>query len=245
MAAIHEGKDKTAEDMMARPPWRRIALWVVAVIVLINLVVGWYWSRTPDIFWVNQKSGGEGYVVGYATTDTLIRVAETLLDKPGGFLSNDRTPPSVFLDNMPNWEFGVLQQVRDLARVMRNDYSRSQSQSREDPDLAPAEAAFFVDHKSWILPRPESEYRTGIEGFRRYRDASRVLRPHHNGPLSWQTRDYSTLACGVVFEYTRYDAKGRLEGTGETFTVDADQVFKAIGQNFNDDLIPPGGLPGI
>jgi glutamate synthase (NADPH/NADH) small chain len=50
---------------------------------------------------------------------------------------------------------------------------------------------------------------------------------------------------GVVFEYTRYDAKGRLEGTGETFTVDADQVFKAIGQNFNDDLIPPGGLPGI
>jgi hypothetical protein len=79
-------------------------------------------------------------------------------------------PPSVFLDNMPNWEFGVLQQVRDLARVMRNDYSRSQSQSREDADIAAAEPAFFVDHRSWILPRPESEYRRAAEGFRRYRD---------------------------------------------------------------------------
>jgi hypothetical protein len=100
----------------------------------------------------------------------LIRVAETLLDKPGGYLTNDRTPPSVFLDNVPNWERGVLQQVRDLARVIRNDYSRSQSQSREDDDVRDAEQAFFIDNNSWIFPASESEYRGAIEGFRRYRD---------------------------------------------------------------------------
>ncbi len=155
---------------LEKPLWLKIVAGVLAVVVVLMLGLGWYWSRTPDLLWVTHKSSGEQLVVGYATTDTLVRVAETMLDKPGGFLSNDRMPPGVFLDNIPNWEFGVLQQVRDLARVIRNDYSRSQSQSREDPDIAAAEPAFFVNHQSWVLPRPESEYRNAINGFARYRD---------------------------------------------------------------------------
>ena len=54
---------------------------------------------------------------------------DVLLHKRGGYFSNDILPPWVFLDNVPNWEFGVLTQVRDLARAMRNDFSRSQTQS--------------------------------------------------------------------------------------------------------------------
>lgn len=50
---------------------------------------------------------------------------------------------------------------------------------------------------------------------------------------------------GVVFEYTRKNAQGRLEGSDEYFTLEADQVFKAIGQNFNPDLLQPGELPEI
>jgi hypothetical protein len=101
-------------------------------------------------------------VTGFTTTATLIELAETLLDKRGGFLSNDVSPPGVLLDNVPNWEFGVLVQVRDMARVMRNDLSRSQSQSAEDPDLANAEGKFFFDNSSWMFPQSESEYRAGI-----------------------------------------------------------------------------------
>ena len=71
-----------------------------------------------------------------ATVDTLIRVAETLLEKNGGYLTNDKLPPFVFLDNIPSWELGVVNQMRDLGRVMRDDYTRSQSQSKEDPDVA-------------------------------------------------------------------------------------------------------------
>jgi hypothetical protein len=163
-------RKKTADDMMHRPLWQKVTGYALLVLLLINLGFGWYWSRTPDVFWVSEMPSGSSSVVGYATTDTLIRVAETLLEKPGGYLTNDVTPPSVFLDNIPNWEFGVLQQVRDLARVSRNDYSRSQSQSREDPDLAIAEQKFFIDNHSWILPRSEAEYRDAIEGFRNYRD---------------------------------------------------------------------------
>jgi len=156
--------------MMKRPLWQKITGYTLLVLLLINLGFGWYWSRSPDVFWVNEMPAGTSNIVGYATTDTLIRVAETLLDKPGGYLTNDVMPPSVFLDNIPNWEAGVLQQVRDLARVTRNDYSRSQSQSREDPDLAIAEQKFFIDNNSWILPRTEAEYHDAIEGFRDYRD---------------------------------------------------------------------------
>ena len=42
--------------------------------------------------------------------------------------------------------------------------------------------------------------------------------------------------CGVEFERTRIDANGRLEGTGETFSLPADMLFKAIGQNFDAKL---------
>ncbi len=36
-------------------------------------------------------------------------------------------------------------------------------------------------------------------------------------------------AVGLVCEYSR-DVKGKLQGTGETFTLEADMIFKAIGQ---------------
>ncbi|MDA0679864.1 MAG: DUF2333 family protein [Proteobacteria bacterium] len=163
-------RKETVDDLLHRPLWQKIVAFAVLILVLVNIGLGWYWSRTPDVFWVNEMPSGDTTIVGYATTDTLIRVAETLLDKPGGYLTNDVSPPSVFLDNIPNWELGVLQQVRDLARVTRNDYSRSQSQSREDSDLALAEQKFFIDNNSWILPRTESEYRDAIDGFKDYRD---------------------------------------------------------------------------
>ncbi len=47
----------------------------------------------------------------------------------------------------------------------------------------------------------------------------------------------------VEFEYTREEA-GKLAGTGETFTLDADMVFKAIGQTFLADSLD-GAVAGI
>jgi len=37
--------------------------------------------------------------------------------------------------------------------------------------------------------------------------------------------------AGIELEYTRLSADGRLAGTGESLTLEADIVFKAIGQN--------------
>jgi hypothetical protein len=155
--------------------WWSLGLFLVTYAVVV-VVLGIYWSRSPDTFDVKesavQMAGGDEskLVPGYVTTATAIRIGETLLDKPGGYLSNDMTPPGVYLDNIPNWEFGVLTELRDLARAMRNDFSRSQTQSVEDKDLQVAEPQFNFDSESWILPSTESAYRKGLNALDSYLD---------------------------------------------------------------------------
>ncbi|WP_339486783.1 DUF2333 family protein [Pseudomonas sp. EL_65y_Pfl2_R95] len=147
---------------------------LLCIYLLVALVIGWYWSQEPDQFSVQQhaesaaQNAQRQMVNGYTTVETLKYVATTLLNKPGGYLSNDLAPPGLWLDNMPSWELGVLVQVRDLSRAMRKDFSRSQSQSTEDVDLAKAEPRFNFDNKSWALPASESEYREGIKSLDRY-----------------------------------------------------------------------------
>ncbi len=157
----------------ARWWWRRWR-WLVALAIVIGAVawgVSFYWSREPNVLWVVRDTPEGGRVaIGYSTVNTLIDVIDWMLDKPGGYLSNDVLPPGVWLDNMPSFEFGVLTQCRDLARVLRNYYSRSQSQSVEDDDLAVAEPALNTDNRSWLLPPAESKYREAAGALRRYRD---------------------------------------------------------------------------
>jgi hypothetical protein len=137
-------------------------------------LIGWYWSQEPGTFAVQQQAQAaaeksqRALVSGYTTVETLKTVASTLLDKDGGYLSNDIAPPGLWLDNMPSWEYGVVVQVRDMSRALRKDFARSQSQSTEDPDLAKAEPRFNFDNKSWALPATEQEYREGIKSLDRY-----------------------------------------------------------------------------
>lgn len=143
----------------------RWGLWALAGLLLLDVALGWYWSDEPDTLEVRPAPSG---IVGATTTRSLIQVSETLLDKPGGYLSNDMLPHRLWLDNMPSWEYGALVQIRDMARVMRRDLSRSQSQSSEDPSLAIAEPQFNFDSRSWIMPATESEYRRGIRALENY-----------------------------------------------------------------------------
>jgi hypothetical protein len=154
----------------------KLLLIVVVFYLLIAMIMGMYWSSEPDSFSVREHTRATANamqrepVTGFATTATMIRIAETLLDKPGGYITNDIFPPGLWLDNVPNWEFGVLVQVRDLARAMRQDISRAQSQSSEDADLIIAEPQLHFDSDSWAIPSTESEYRRGITALKRYLD---------------------------------------------------------------------------
>ena len=150
-----------------------IRMFIVTLILLIIFFM-LYWSNEPDQFDVNSNAKyaadnlNVSVVNGFTTTATLAHLVETLLDKSGGFTENDRIPPGVLLDNMPNWEFGVLVQARDMALAMRNDFSRSQSQSTEDKDLVNAATKLHTDSKLWVLPPAESQYRASIKSINGY-----------------------------------------------------------------------------
>ena len=147
----------------------KVAASLLLVSIALVVILGLVWSNEPNQFQVQQNLEEKlaltrsNYVVGSATTAALIRVAETLLEKPGGYLTNDILPPGLYLDNIPNWEFGSLVQVRDLSRSFREAFSRSQSQSVEDPDLIIAEPNFHFDNNSWLFPPTESEYTEAID----------------------------------------------------------------------------------
>jgi len=146
----------------------------VLIVLLVFAFIMLYVDKEPDRFDVSRVAANHAeqhahaVVTGYTTTATLIRVGEILLQKRGGYLSNDVMPPWLFLDNIPNWEFGVVTQMRDLARVLRNDFSRSQTQSTEDTDLSIAEPQLHFDTESWIIPRTEAEYDKGLEALESY-----------------------------------------------------------------------------
>ncbi|WDE11094.1 DUF2333 family protein [Thalassomonas haliotis] len=150
---------------------------MVVAVFFIFYVIGVWWSFEPDEFdittQVTQDAAGDNVapVVGYTTTTSLIRVIETMLNKPGGYLSNDAIPPSVFLDNIPAWEFGALEMVRDMALVMRQEFSRSQSQSLENQHLKTAHPQLNIDHTSWAMPSAEGEYKKAIKELYAYRTA--------------------------------------------------------------------------
>jgi hypothetical protein len=161
---------ETMQDWMGNGVLWRVTAIVLPLYILLVIVLGVYWSFTPEIPATRyMQQDATLAVVGTATTSALIDVSETLLDKPGGFISNDVTPPGLFMDNMPAWEYGVLIQVRELSRSMRESFSRSQSQSREDRDLAKSEPRFNFSNNSWVVPASESEYRQGIKYLKAYR----------------------------------------------------------------------------
>ena len=148
---------------------------VLAAIVIAFYAISVYYSDEPDTFDVEQyaqqeaKANNQTMTTGYVTTTTIMHLTQTLLDKRGGYLSNDVMPPFVMMDNMPALELGVLNQIRDMSLIMRKDFSRSQSQSQEDVDLKIAQPKFYIDHASWVFPSAESEYRKGIELLGHYR----------------------------------------------------------------------------
>ena len=152
----------------------RLVLAVLAVLFTVNLVLMWVWSREPKPFEISEVTAqyaavaGREAVTGVAVVGTLIRLNEGQWSKAGGYISNDIAPPGVFLDNISNFEFGVLQQLRDLASSLRNDFSRSQSQSVADKNLENAQPLLNYHNDRWIVPTTEGKYREANVEFKAY-----------------------------------------------------------------------------
>lgn len=172
-----ESIDNNASAPNAHRPrsWRGRAISLaIVVFAIVILALMWWWDSEPAHFDVaagaREHAGTSSATlpIGFTTTVSAIKSVQTLFDKPGGYISNDKLPPGLFLDNQPNWEFGVITAIRDLTRALRNDFSRSQTQSVEDKDLQEAEPLFSSPNDRWLLPSSESQYRKGISHLNGY-----------------------------------------------------------------------------
>lgn len=167
---LNEKWEKTKVSAMAGNSIRLLGA-VLAVFLLVISIIGIFWDSEPGLLEIDKHNlvSDAGYVTGTATVTALIDVAGILLDKPGGYLTNDIVPPGVWMDNVPNWELGVVVQMRDMIRALRNNLSRSQSQSAEDQDLVNAEQNFFFNNDRWFWPDTEGKFRAGIKDLENYR----------------------------------------------------------------------------
>jgi len=217
----------------------RAVLSVLGLYLLVTGALGWYWSEEPALFPVQQNAQlaaekeGKQMVVGYTTVETLKTVVGTLLNEPGGYISNDRFPPGLWMDNMPSWEYGVLVQVRDLTRALRKDFARSQSQSAEDADLAKAEPRFNFDNKSWVLPSSESEYQEGINSLNRYE--ARLSDPNQRGALFYARADNLNNWLG--------DVATRLGSLSQRLSASVGRV--KLNTALKTEALAPGEVPQV
>ncbi|MEL6767798.1 MAG: NAD(P)-dependent oxidoreductase [Pseudomonadota bacterium] len=81
------------------------------------------------------------------------------------------------------------------------------------------------------MPASGKEQRQAAAKGVAFRHWARPVAIHANGTVQ-----------GIEFEYTRAGEDGRLEGTGETFRLEADQVLRAIGQTLVSAPLAPAGL---
>lgn len=161
------------EDMKSRNSFGKvggIVLMLLGVLILIILLTGFFWGSEPPLLDIDEATEAlaNENVTGSTTVAAVIKLTEVLLNKPGGYLTNDVLPPGIMMDNIPNWELGVVVQLRDMVRNLRNNLSRSQSQSVEDKNLVSAEQHYFFDNDRWIWPDTEGNYQGGIKELQQY-----------------------------------------------------------------------------
>ena len=75
---------RSASSILAVSRWMKITAWSLGVVFILLSIVGIWVSREPKVFWVTESADRDAPIVGLSTADTLIRVAETLLEKRGG-----------------------------------------------------------------------------------------------------------------------------------------------------------------
>lgn len=155
--------DVVKNDSILKKIGKKTLKWSIIASAIAVPVWVEYVSIIPDqkeISVILEEQGVENAesVIGDAFTATNIFLIDTILNKPGGYLSNDILVKAKVYDNMPSWELGVLYMTRDSADALRVYLSRSRSQSLENESLKKGVPLLGYNNSSWIIPSTESQY---------------------------------------------------------------------------------------
>lgn len=84
------------------------------------------------------------------------------------WLPNDLFWPTIFLDNMPNFQIGLLEVVRYNTRVLRDNLCRMRTTDKLDPMAEAAFTALSNDPYKWWFPSAESKWKLAHESLDKF-----------------------------------------------------------------------------
>lgn len=130
---------------------------IIIALALFTIIVMAINSRKPDrLVLENIDSKVKG--------SYFIKTNQALLDQMiENWLPNDIFWPTVLLDNMPNFQIGVLEVVRYNTRVLRDNLSRMRTTDKLDPHAEAVFTALSNDPYKWWFPSAEGKWKLGNE----------------------------------------------------------------------------------
>ncbi|MCH8841394.1 MAG: DUF2333 family protein [SAR324 cluster bacterium] len=138
----------------------------LVVIASVWLVISFLQSLKPEVPVAVERAGS---AQGYRSVEMTALLMETQMEGFGGWLPNDLPlGPSYFLDNLPNFQLGVLQIVRHMSRVLRDNLSRQRTSDRVHPETDAAYSAYANDPLKWAFPSAEGAFGRGNESLRKF-----------------------------------------------------------------------------
>lgn len=144
---------------------------------------------------------------------------------------------TILLDNMPNYQKGIVSAVSRYTEVLRDDIGRTRGSSQEDPDLKDATGRFKIDPTlyTWqpsvsLLPQSsaETQFERGIKALIKYNN--RVA----NGDAVFDTRVDNLMALLERVSKDLGSASATIDQAVDDYTwfgwldMDADDTFYSI-----------------
>jgi hypothetical protein len=148
--------------------WKRRFILILTAVVLFVLIVMVIHSRKPEPFVVSDTDPS---VRGSRFVHTNLLLIEQMY---GDWLPNDLFWPTVFLDNMPNFQIGELEVVRYNVRVLRDNLTRMRTTDTLDPHAESAFTALSNDPYKWWFPSAESKWKQAHRSLQTFLDNLRA-----------------------------------------------------------------------
>ena len=258
---------RTGERVLEVLSRRRILSYLVgglALVAFVYFILGSYWvQRIDDDLAFTPPSTVEG---GSRAVDMAIALVEREVDTHGWTANDPFFMPGALLDNMPNYQKGIVYSVSRFAVEMSDQIGRARGSSQVDADLDRAAGLLRYPGDRWIIDfsaswapvaSADSQYRAAAEALRSYNDrlaagdavferrADNLLNTLDRiaadlGSASALIHEHLATQGGWMIDLTAddifYQNKGRLYGYA--------MLLDALGQDFAD-VIESAGLTTV
>jgi hypothetical protein len=133
----------------------------LAIFVITVMIIN---ARKPDFL---APRTGDPKIKGTYFIKTNLALIEQMRSN---WMPNDLFWPTIFLDNMPNFQIGQLEVVRYNVRVLRDNLSRMRTTDKLDPYAEAAFTALSNDPYKWWFPSAESKWKLSYENLQSFHD---------------------------------------------------------------------------